>query len=142
MATAPIVRITAAGVPSVVGQYLAKASTIVPDGFAVVCKQQRWPVLETCVSECVEPSRARPRLALTSVLCAGRWKRLSDLEKPWFEADNGAYIYFNKGDGQWWIDEPNGSGVYVSGRATSLPPADGWKPIGSSPSPLPTVIAQ
>ena len=88
-------------------------------------------------------SRARPRLALTPVMtCAGRWKSLSDLEKPWFEADNGAYIYFNKGDRQWWIDEPNGSGVYVSGRATSLPPADGWKPIGSSPSPLPTVIAQ
>ena len=83
-----VVRISAAGVQSIVGRYAMREPTAVPNGFAKVCQQQGWPIEET-------------------------WQRLSDLRRPWFEADNGAYMYFNIADGQWWIDEPGGAGVYV-----------------------------
>lgn len=101
--------------PSVIGKYAPRSANVVPEGFAKVCIQQRWDV-------------------------QGTWQRLCDFRKPWFEAENGAYIYFNKGDGQWWVDEADGTGVYVSRRDTPLPPADGWEPLGSSPMPVPNVL--
>ena len=67
------------------------------------------------------------------------WNKLSDLKRPWFEAENGAYMYFNRADGQWWIDEPDGAGVYVSKADTQLPPVDGWNPLRANASPLPVL---
>ena len=40
-----------------------------------------------------------------------------------------AYIYRNKADGQWWIDEPSGDGVYVAPRTAPLPPTGGWRAL-------------
>ena len=37
-----------------------------------------------------------------------------------------AYMYKNVADGQWWIDEPSGSGVYVALSDAPLPPTTGW----------------
>ena len=109
---AGVVRVTSAGVASVVGAYSIRQATAIPEGFAKVCRAQGWATNDM-------------------------WKRLSDLKRPWFEADNGAYMYYNRADGQWWIDEPNGSGIYVSGSDTTLPPLDGWKPLQSGLLPLP-----
>ena len=110
-----IVRVTSAGVSSVVGSYSMQSPTSIPSGFAKVCKQQNWPISST-------------------------WERLSDLKRPWFEAPNGPYMYYNRGDGQWWIDEPNGDGIYVSMSDTQLPPTGGWKPLRAGCNPLPSLV--
>ena len=110
------VRISAAGVQSIVGRYSMREPTAVPNGFAKVCQQQGWPIEET-------------------------WQRLSDLRRPWFEADNGAYMYFNIADSQWWIDEPGGAGVYVSRSDTPVPPIKGWKPL-NGPTQLPVLSVE
>ena len=59
------------------------------------------------------------------------WNRLADQALPWYEMENGAYVYKNVADGQWWIDEPNGSGVYVALSDAPLPPASGWRALGA-----------
>ena len=57
------------------------------------------PVPVSCSEQfLLTPSRCRSR----------RWERLSDLKRPWFEASNGAYIYWNAQDRHWWVDEPSG----------------------------------
>eukprot|EP00957_Ditylum_brightwellii_P017557 1322699-Ditylum_brightwellii.AAC.1 len=50
------------------------------------------------------------------------WKRLSDGERPWFESENKSYIYWNRGDGKWWMDGPSGSCVYIVKSNDRLPP--------------------
>jgi len=102
MQGAPSVRIVAAGVPSVVGSFVAKSPTAeIPKGFAAVCESMRWPTAES-------------------------WRSLADQQKTWFLHENGAYIYRNTRDGQWWIDEPSGGGVYVAKSDSDLPPTEGW----------------
>jgi len=98
---APSVRIVQAGVPSVVGTFAAKSPTAeIPKGFAAVCESMRWPTAES-------------------------WRSLADQQKTWFLHENGAYIYRNTRDGQWWIDEPSGGGVYVAKSDSDLPPTEG-----------------
>jgi len=89
-------QITAAGRPSVIGLFSARPSSAIPAGFAKVCVQQGWGVEKT-------------------------WKQLNDASRDWFESDNGAYIYYNKGDGQWWIDEPGGNGVFKAAAPSHAP---------------------
>jgi hypothetical protein len=133
------VRVTAAGVASVVGTYAARDARSIPAGFAKVCEQMQWDT-------------------------KGTWEQLSDLKLPWFEAANGgahreleptskrwpthassathscaAYMYRNRGDGQWWIDEPSGAGVYVVLSDSPLPPTSGWKALPQGASPLPSL---
>ena len=115
MLTSSSVRVANAGVPSVVGLYAQRdAAAAIPAGFAKVCEQMGWPTRQM-------------------------WKKLSDESKPWFEADNGAYIYRNVEDGQWWIDEPSGSGVYVAESTAPLPPSSGWRLLHGAKSPAPEV---
>jgi hypothetical protein len=106
------VKVASAGTPSVVGAYVQRDPLVIPTGFAKVCEEMRWNTAE-------------------------QWQTLSDQKRPWFEAPNGAYMYFNKGDGHWWIDEPSGGGVYVASADTQLPPASGWKALQGAMSPLP-----
>jgi hypothetical protein len=44
---------------------------------------------------------------------------------PWWEADNDSYIYFNRGDGQWWLDGPDGK-VCIHASLDGCTPA--WVP--------------
>mmetsp|Transcript_30699 Transcript_30699/g.96864 ORF Transcript_30699/g.96864 Transcript_30699/m.96864 type:complete len:81 (-) Transcript_30699:159-401(-) len=60
---------------------------------------------------------------------AESWRSLADQQKTWFLHENGAYIYRNTRDGQWWIDEPSGGGVYVAKSDSDLPPTEGWEPL-------------
>ena len=63
------------------------------------------------------------------------WRKLSDGRRPWFESDNGSYIYWNRSDGCWWIDGPTGAGVYIQKRDSEVPPVDGeWKPLNTEAS--------
>jgi hypothetical protein len=115
--TAAAVRVASAGVPSVVGLYLPRDPSVVPKGFAKVCKQMRWPVEQT-------------------------WNRLSAQDLIWWEAENGAYMYKNVADGQWWLDEPGGSGVYVVVSDAKVPPPSGWKALGDGAEPMPELVME
>ena len=54
-------------------------------------------------------------------------------------AENGSYMYRNVNDGQWWIDEPSGGGVYVAQSTSPVPPTSGWKVLDKSRGALPTL---
>ena len=129
---ASTVRVKGSGVESVNTHYEWTPATVIPPGFETVCVQNRWGVEST-------------------------WEMLNN-GKPWLRASNDAYIYLNSADGQWWIDKPDGDGVYVApkdqaaqqGGATSsscgagepshaAPPATGWRALSPSYNPAPLV---
>ena len=51
-------------------------------------------------------------------------------------------MYFNTNDRQWWIDEPDGGGVYVASHEGEHPPSTGWKALPNGKAPLPTVTVE
>ena len=109
------VRVVSAGVPSVVGIYTAREATLIPKGFTKVCNDMRWDAQDM-------------------------WNKLNDHGLRWYLAENGSYIYRNKADGQWWMDEPSGGGVYVNMSEEPVPPSSGWKALSSANSPLPQLV--
>lgn len=109
-----IIQVSGAGVAIVNGLYHSRSSQIVPAGFANTCRKMGWPS---------EPT----------------WKRLSVPSVDWFEHENGSYIYLHQ-EGQWWIDEPTGGGVYLTNNNMEhpdIPPTNGWKPLAGAVEPLP-----
>merc|ERR1711908_14415 len=108
------IRVAGCGSASVEAVYRQQDPLRVPAGFAHVCQQQRWNTEAT-------------------------WKQLTDLSRPWFEADNGAYIYWNRSDGSWWIDESEGAGVYIAKADTPHPPSEGWALLPAAKAPPPAV---
>ena len=66
------------------------------------------------------------------------WKQLSDGQQAWYEHENGSYIYHNVGDGKWWIDSPDGGGVYISGKLTE----EAWQALPNAISPTPTTVKE
>ena len=52
-----------------------------------------------------------------------------------YSAPNGAYIYRNKLDGKWWIDAPDGNGVYIAAGPAHAPPSNGYEVLGAGPPP-------
>ena len=122
--TISTVRVTGSGVESVNEEYEWTPATIIPPGFEKVCVQNRWGVEST-------------------------WEMLNK-GRQWLRASNDAYIYLNSSDGQWWIDKPDGAGVYVVPKEQSCdvagessPPSTGWRALSPSynPAPLVEVIA-
>jgi len=107
-------RVSNSGVVSVNAIYNEQDAKVIPVGFSLTCSEQGWDAEKM-------------------------WLQLSDQKTPWYEAENGAYIYWNKGDGQWWIDAPDGKGVYITKASPSSVPLDGWKPLPGAKAPLPTV---
>lgn len=104
-----------AGVKVLNGAYLPKPFTSIPAGFAATCQRMRWDPRQT-------------------------WRQLAVPEAPWFEHDNGSYIYLHN-DGRWWMDDPSGAGIYVCARSSdmSVVPANGWEPLTGGDPPMPTV---
>ena len=102
------------GTASTNGRYTAQNPAIIPAGFDHTCKEMNWDT-------------------------AAMWQRLSDGKRPWFEAENGSYIYWNRGDGKWWIDGPSGAGVYIAFDDGETPPEDGWMALPGAKQPLPMV---
>ena len=114
---AATIKIIGAGVSSANGIFLPQAASIIPAGFAKVCEQNLWDVKNT-------------------------WNTLTDLSTPWYLKNDGAYIYYNKSDGHWWIDAPQGHGLYVAkiqNKGAKLPPFKGWKVLNNDYAPLPTL---
>ena len=121
MAAAAAARVAVVGAGSVIanGIYALRDAAVVPAAFALVCEASGWAAPET-------------------------WARLNG-SRVWFESGNASYIYFNRGDGQWWLDSGvTGLGLYVSraAGAGAVPPSDGWTLIGDGALPLPTVTSQ
>jgi hypothetical protein len=112
------VKVIDAGVKSVVGTYRPKPPNEIPKGFAKVCQQQFWDE-------------------------EAMWSQLSDLNTPWYLKDGSdAYIYLNRADNKWWIDGPDGRGVYIApsrNRGEKLPPLDGFEVITNDYLPLPSI---
>merc|ERR1719436_3954 len=97
------ISVSGAGVDKVNAIYMAKDPRIIPMGFSLTCAAQKW-----------DPE--------------SMWLQLSNQQSPWFEAENGSYMYWNKGDGKWWVDAPDGKGVYVAvAPGTTPPPVSGWQ---------------
>mmetsp|Transcript_2862 Transcript_2862/g.4829 ORF Transcript_2862/g.4829 Transcript_2862/m.4829 type:complete len:193 (-) Transcript_2862:101-679(-) len=126
----PIRQVTVmnAGVSAVNGVYEARhANAAIPEKFTLVCDQNGWDA-------------------------AQMWKKLSGAGSSsdilWFEAPNKSYIYFNVADSHWWIDGPDGLGVYkAKGFPSSVPGygrgsggAFGWFSLSDENDPLPTLL--
>eukprot|EP00468_Gymnochlora_sp_CCMP2014_P006779 CAMPEP_0167761044 /NCGR_PEP_ID=MMETSP0110_2-20121227/11933_1 /TAXON_ID=629695 /ORGANISM="Gymnochlora sp., Strain CCMP2014" /LENGTH=130 /DNA_ID=CAMNT_0007647643 /DNA_START=14 /DNA_END=402 /DNA_ORIENTATION=+ len=110
----PSIVVANAGENEVNGFFKMREPNVIPEGFAKTCIRMKW-----------DPK--------------GMWEQLSDHKRPWFEAENGSYIYWNKSDGRWWLDGPSGDGLYIVSDDGSLPPEDGWKPLPLSRTPVPKI---
>mmetsp|Transcript_31248 Transcript_31248/g.64330 ORF Transcript_31248/g.64330 Transcript_31248/m.64330 type:complete len:403 (+) Transcript_31248:37-1245(+) len=92
--------------PEVNGDYLPRdPSREIPTGFRKVCKfqgyntEQMWEILNG-----TDPDK-----------------------NTWYaHTENESYIYWNKGDGKWWIDGPDGMGVWIVEGPWHAPLAHGW----------------
>ena len=94
----PIDRIVVDGAtePRINGEYSPKSAEEIPSGFTRVCQGQGWDPEDT-------------------------WRQLNG-GATWYGAPHGAYIYWNTSDGMWWIDEPNGKGVWKAEAPKHAPP--------------------
>lgn len=108
------VEVSASGVIDVNAIYKGRDPTVIPIGFSLTCAEMKW-----------DPEQM--------------WAKLSDQKTEWYEADNGSYIYWNQGDGHWWIDAPSGKGVYIAEAPSAAPPTSGWRALEGVPSPLPQI---
>merc|ERR1712205_204468 len=101
--------IAGAGVDEVNEEYVATDASQIPNGFDLVCRQQGWDSI-------------------------AMWTKLNG-KSPWYCAHNGAYVYWNLQDKNWWIDAPNGDGVYKAPALPHAPPQVGWISLGHSELP-------
>jgi hypothetical protein len=105
------IKVFNSGVASANGLFLPQPPSTIPQGFAKVCVKSRWDTNQM-------------------------WEQLTDLRTTWYLKDDDAYIYFNRGDGKWWLDAPEGHGLYVTqakvedGKVADVPPAGGWQSLG------------
>lgn len=102
------------GVKDVNQKYDQRDPTVIPNGFDATCREMKWDTKKM-------------------------WLQLSDQKTPWFEAANGSYIYWNRNDGQWWIDGPDGGGVFVVKAPNTLPPTRGWVALSAKSGAVPNV---
>ena len=101
------------------GDYAPQNPAVVPAGFRRTCEAQLW-----------DPE--------------AMWRKLSDGRRHWYLSPNDSYIYFNVGDGNWWIDEPGGGGVYIVPGIgdENVPPPTGWQALPGAHLPVPVVEAR
>jgi len=97
-------------VPEINGDYFPKNPKEIPSGFASVCENQGWNTQDM-------------------------WAKLNGLDPiadTWFaHGENESYIYWNRNDGKWWIDGPDGNGVWIVEGPSHAPPAHGWAHVMS-----------
>ena len=104
--------------PHVNGEYLPQDATIIPSGFAKVCQQHNWDTLQM-------------------------WEKLngSSQADTWFaHTSNESYIYWNRSDGSWWIDGPDGLGVWIMKGPSHAVPGRGWKKVSGEDGEGPVVL--
>ncbi|KAL9180614.1 hypothetical protein ACHAXT_011067 [Thalassiosira profunda] len=56
------------------------------------------------------------------------WTETTNGVTPWFENEDGCYIFFNCNDSRWYVDNAYGAGMYLANPDGSLllPPTNGW----------------
>jgi len=108
------VELRGSGFGAINGEYSARDTKDIPPGFAEVCVQNDWDTGST-------------------------WGRLGG-GRRWFGKADGSYIYFNGADGHWWIDGPDGGGVFKAVGPPHAIPALGWEPLRRGASPPPSVL--
>jgi len=96
--------IVGSGSEDVNGEYAATDAKEIPGGFDSVCQQQGWSTEKM-------------------------WEKLNN-GSNWFKAKNEAYIYWNNSDHCWWIDQPDGNGVFKAKAPYWAPSQTGWKSLG------------
>mmetsp|Transcript_5056 Transcript_5056/g.10661 ORF Transcript_5056/g.10661 Transcript_5056/m.10661 type:complete len:393 (+) Transcript_5056:131-1309(+) len=103
------VRIQSAGYTPIVGLYTRRGADSLPKSFVAVCNQNGWDGETT-------------------------WKRLNGGGNWFGHETNDSYIYYNRTDGHWWIDGPDGLGIWIAPSRTSVsPPASviEWTKVGN-----------
>ena len=98
--------------PEVAGKYTARPASDIPQGFSAVCVENGWDVLSTW--------------AKLNGGEGGVW--FAHTPPPESRSPQGLmdpYVYHNTLDGEWWIDGPDGLGVYKA-------PGPAWAPPGMS----------
>mmetsp|Transcript_54106 Transcript_54106/g.131312 ORF Transcript_54106/g.131312 Transcript_54106/m.131312 type:complete len:187 (+) Transcript_54106:169-729(+) len=89
------VRVSNAGVQILNGTYKPRPYNTIPQAFADVCHQMKW-----------DPQRT--------------WTQLAAPTCQWFlHNDNASYIYLHN-DGRFWMDDPNGAGIYVCDASNAV----------------------
>jgi hypothetical protein len=108
-------KVSSAGVRVLNGVYQAQPFSMIPAGFTATCQKMRWNSQDM-------------------------WNQLAVPSAPWFEHDNGSYIYLHR-DGRWWMDDPSGAGVYVcpAQEGDTKVPSQGWEPLSRGQEPMPVV---
>ena len=102
-------------VPAVNGDYFPKSAESIPTGFTSVCDAQGWVTKDM-------------------------WDKLNG-DSIWFKhSQNESYIYWNKGDQKWWIDGPDGNGVWIVSGPSHAPPAHGWSSISNGSTKLAPMV--
>ena len=100
----PAVQLSAASARFVNGTYEPRDPRSIPTGFARACGRA---------------GGFAPRPA---------WDGSTNGVTPWFEGRDGCYLWFNRDEGRWYVDDPHGGGVYLASPEGSLllPPTAGW----------------
>ena len=109
------ISIQSAGFSAVNGFYTCQSPHIIPKGFKSTCEAMNWDTQRT-------------------------WNQLSSRKRHWFlSEENDSYVYWNKGDGKWWIDGPDGAGIYIVKNDAEFPPNIGWMALDKEYEPCPIV---
>ena len=89
------IRVSNAGVQILNGTYKSRPYNTIPESFADVCHRMKWDPQST-------------------------WTQLAAPSCRWFLHDNNAsYIYLHN-DGRFWMDDPNGAGIYVCDASNAV----------------------
>jgi hypothetical protein len=100
------------------GHYMLKPPSEVPTGFDKVCQDNGWETNKM-------------------------WSKLNgvDPSNTWFaHTENESYIYWNKSDRTWWIDGPDGLGVWIARGPEHAPPGRGWRSVSGEAISGPVVL--
>ena len=56
------------------------------------------------------------------------WDSATNGVAPWFESREGCYVWYNRDESHWYVDDPHGAGMYLANPEGSLllPPTAGW----------------
>jgi len=127
-ASAVRLRVFAPGRGEVSGTFERRPGSVIPVEFGNVCAQNGWDPAETWA-------------ALNGGADGDWFLRARDGDGEYDE--NGAYAYRNAKDGKWWIDGPDGLGVFTArGPAHAVPGmATAWEALDENEGGLPTVLS-
>lgn len=112
------ITVMGAGQDQVNGKYSVRPGTVIPKRFESVCQREGW-----------DPVR------MWAELSGAHGAAATSVE--WYEHDNHSYIYLNTRDGHWWMDAPDGLGVYKAPAVATPSPPTARTPSTARAPPVP-----